>query len=68
MVFAVFILARLLSSSLSRKGGGKSKRSILSYTRWTPASAMERQDEGPETEFELEMEPLPPDSGERDQR
>ena len=44
---------------------GKTRRSILSSVRWTPGSAMERADEGPETEYELEMEPLPPDSGER---
>jgi phosphate transport system permease protein len=70
MVFAVFILARLLSSGLGRKSGGRSssRRSVLSYVRWTPASAIEQADQGPETELELEMDPFGPDSGEREPR
>jgi len=39
LVFAVFILARLLGGNWKRRGG--SRRSMLSAVRWTPASSMD---------------------------
>ena len=42
LVFAVFILARLLGSSWRRKSG--SRRSLLSFVRWTPGSDLENNE------------------------
>jgi len=39
LVFTVFILARILGGNWKRSGG--SRRSVLSFTRWTPGSSME---------------------------
>jgi phosphate transport system permease protein len=39
LVFSVFILARILGGNWKRAGG--SRRSVLSFTRWTPGSSLE---------------------------
>ena len=39
LVFTVFILARLLGGNWKRSSGGR--RSVLSFVRWTPGSALE---------------------------
>ena len=40
MVFVVFIAARLLSNGLGRRKGSSSRRSVLSFVRWTPGSSL----------------------------
>ncbi|CAB4834207.1 MAG: phosphate ABC transporter permease PstA [Actinobacteria bacterium] len=39
LVFGIFILARILGAQ--RKGSGGGRRSLLSFVRWTPGSALE---------------------------
>jgi phosphate transport system permease protein len=53
LVFAVFILARLLGGNWRRSGG--SRRSVLSFVRWTPGSELaSAEDQAPPTEYEIE--------------
>jgi phosphate transport system permease protein len=54
LVFTVFILARLLSGNWKRGG---SRRSVLSFVRWTPGSALEpnpSQGDEPVDEYQIE--------------
>ena len=57
LVFTVFVLARILGGRANRSKSG-SRRSLLSFVRWTPGSALEPSSDGLEeaepTEVEIE--------------